>query len=302
LDPPSDFAIFFIQDGEQLRDKRSDIERYREVEMRETAAMFARWASFAAIVLAILTIGAGFASQKNLADGKTAEADKRTKEAIANEPRALAALAANALSAHVPADALQLALASWPRNVRDLHPQQARAGTVMSDSLSTERIPLRALHHDAAVIDKLEIPDGRLLSWSGDNTLKLWDVKTGDQIGPAMRHDGVDGALVMPDGRLMSWSHDGTLMLWDAQTGRQIGPAMRHEGEGPVHGALVMPDLLSWSGSWRIGTLMLWDAKTGRQTGPAMRHEGAVLGALVMPDGRLLSWSTGGTLKLWDLR
>ena len=137
----------------------------------------------------------------------------------------------------------------------------------MSDSLSTERIPLRALHHDAAVIDKLEIPDGRLLSWSGDNTLKLWDVKTGDQIGPAMRHDGVDGALVMPDGRLMSWSHDGTLMLWDAQTGRQIGPAMRH---GDIFNIV--------------------------------RGVNFVGGALVMPDGRLLSWSTGGTLKLWDLR
>jgi WD40 repeat protein len=30
----------------------------------------------------------------------------------------------------------------------------------------------------------------RILSWSSDQTLRLWDVATGQQIGPAMKHDG----------------------------------------------------------------------------------------------------------------
>jgi hypothetical protein len=38
----------------------------------------------------------------------------------------------------------------------------------------------------------------RILSWSADNTLRLWDVATGQQIGPAMKHDGsvVGGVLI----------------------------------------------------------------------------------------------------------
>jgi hypothetical protein len=58
--------------------------------------------------------------------------------------------------------------------------------------------------------------DGRLLSWSKDETLRQWDAQTGTQIGPAMRHDDlVRGALVISDGRLLSWSDD-TLRQWDA--------------------------------------------------------------------------------------
>ena len=29
----------------------------------------------------------------------------------------------------------------------------------------------------------------RILSWSDDKTLRLWDAATGQQIGPAMKHD-----------------------------------------------------------------------------------------------------------------
>jgi WD40 repeat protein len=38
--------------------------------------------------------------------------------------------------------------------------------------------------------------EGRILSWSGDGTLRLWDAATGAQIGPPMKHDdSVSGAL-----------------------------------------------------------------------------------------------------------
>jgi WD40 repeat protein len=91
------------------------------------------------------------------------------------------------------------------------------------------------MRHDGAVIGALLIDGGRrILSWSWDKTLRLWDAATGAQIGPAMRHDEVVmGALLLDDGRrILSWSYDKTLRLWDAATGRQIGPAMRPRGRG----------------------------------------------------------------------
>src|SRR5258708_22646819 len=70
--------------------------------------------------------------------------------------------------------------------------------------------------------------ESRLLSWSGDKTVRLWEVATGRQIGPAMTHEGsVYGALLSRDeSRLLSWSWDNTVRLWDVATGRQIGPAV----------------------------------------------------------------------------
>jgi WD40 repeat protein len=73
------------------------------------------------------------------------------------------------------------------------------------------------MRHDGWVWGALVLPDGHLLSWSWDKTLRQWDAATGAQVGPAMHHEGaVTGALVLPDGHLLSWSQDKTLRRWDA--------------------------------------------------------------------------------------
>ena len=48
------------------------------------------------------------------------------------------------------------------------------------------------MQHDGPVTGAVaERDESRILSWSGDNTLRLWDAATGKQIGPSMQHDGV---------------------------------------------------------------------------------------------------------------
>jgi len=90
----------------------------------------------------------------------------------------------------------------------------------------------------------------RILSWSGDHTVRLWDVATGQTIGSAMKHDdAVYGAMLTKDEtRILSWSNDNTVRLWDVATGQQIGPAMKHDCW--VLGAVLTKDetrILSWS-------------------------------------------------------
>jgi WD40 repeat protein len=67
----------------------------------------------------------------------------------------------------------------------------------------------------------------RILTWSSDNTARLWDTSTGKQIGPSLMHDGyVEGAVFSKDEkRILTWSWDGTARIWDAFTGKQIGPS-----------------------------------------------------------------------------
>ena len=62
-------------------------------------------------------------------------------------------------------------------------------------------------------------PDGRVLSWSRDQTLRVWNLATGEG-HPLTGHEGsVDGALALADRRVLSWSQDGTLRVWDLTTG-----------------------------------------------------------------------------------
>jgi WD40 repeat protein len=114
-------------------------------------------------------------------------------------------------------------------------------------------------HDDFVFGARLSRDETRILSWSGDHTVRLWDVATGKQIGPSMIHnDWVNGALLNRDeSRILSWSRDKTVRLWDVATGRQIGPAMLHDKD--INGAVLNQDenrILSWSDDG----IRLWDA------------------------------------------
>ena len=43
--------------------------------------------------------------------------------------------------------------------------------------------------------------------------------------------DGVDGAKLLKDGRILSWSKDGTLRLWDGESGEPVGIMEGHTAE-----------------------------------------------------------------------
>ena len=81
------------------------------------------------------------------------------------------------------------------------------------------------MKHDAEVWSCVFSPDGQtLLSCSADNTLRLWDRKTGQEICRFSGHtDSVSSCAFSPDGQtLLSGSDDNTLRLWDRKTGQEI--------------------------------------------------------------------------------
>jgi WD40 repeat protein len=151
--------------------------------------------------------------------------------------------------------------------------------------------------HTDNINGALELSNEYLLSWSVDNTLRLWN-RYGKALQILEGHtDRVNGALELSNGRLLSWSHDSTLRLWDRE-GR-----VRHVMEGHtgrVGGGLELTDsrLLSRSAD---GTLRLWD-RQGKPLQVLEGHDKWIEGALELKDGRLLSWSDDTTLRLWDRR
>jgi WD40 repeat protein len=101
-----------------------------------------------------------------------------------------------------------------------------------------------------------------LVSGSGDNTIKLWNVETGQEIRTLNGHDSsVRSVNFSPDGKtLVSGSGDNTIKLWNVETGQEIRTLKGHDSY--VWSVNFSPDgktLVSGSGDrtiklWNLGT------------------------------------------------
>jgi len=73
-------------------------------------------------------------------------------------------------------------------------------------------------------------PDGRrLASYAGNQCAYLWDAKTGEQIGPLLRHAReIDTIAFSPDGTLLLSVANTVLQVWETATGTLASPPMQH--------------------------------------------------------------------------
>lgn len=88
--------------------------------------------------------------------------------------------------------------------------------------------PPQPLIVTSGVVDVAVSPDqGTLLTVTdGGGGGRLWDLKTGKQLGPTLAmpaHTAVHHAAFSPDGRVALTSDSGKIQLWDARSGAPIG-------------------------------------------------------------------------------
>ncbi|MBZ0283876.1 MAG: TIR domain-containing protein, partial [Anaerolineae bacterium] len=77
--------------------------------------------------------------------------------------------------------------------------------------------------HTDSVSGVAVLGDGRALSASYDQTLRLWNLKTGESLRVFEGHtDSVNAVAVLGDGRALSASGDNTLRLWDVESGESL--------------------------------------------------------------------------------
>ena len=136
----------------------------------------------------------------------------------------------------------------------------------------------------------------------GDATARLFDIGTGRQRFPPLRHRGrIWVAEFTRDGRrLVTASVDRTAQIWDARTGLPLGPPLRHDGAVLV--ARFSPDgtLVATGGEDRM--VRLWDAQTGRQLAAPLWHHQRVWILAFSADGRrLLTAADSDEARVWDV-
>ncbi|HEX2691618.1 MAG TPA: AAA family ATPase, partial [Kofleriaceae bacterium] len=157
--------------------------------------------------------------------------------------------------------------------------------------------------HSRSVLGCAVTPDGRrVVSGSGDKTLKVWDLASGRALATLQGHlASVRGYAVTSDGlRVVSASEDKTLKVWDLASGRALATLEGHAAG--VLGCAVTPDGLRVVSASYDHTLKVWDLASGRALATLEGHAAGVLGCAVTPDGLLVvSASYDNTLNVWDL-
>ncbi len=154
-------------------------------------------------------------------------------------------------------------------------------------------------------------PDGQTaLSGSGDGTLILWNVETGEVIRRFEGHTGgVNSVAFSPDGQTaLSGSDDATLILWDISTALNTSVAKgeeirRFKGHtGGVNAIAFSPDGQTALSGSDDSALILWNVATGEEIRRIEGHTGEVEDLAFTPDGSAaLSTANDQTLRLWNL-
>ncbi len=147
-------------------------------------------------------------------------------------------------------------------------------------------------------------PDGTQIASAGwDNTVRLWDITTGEQIGIIQGDDQFNAIAWSPDGTTIAAATWGSpIMLFDSGTTRRTGELIGHENS--VQYLRFSPDgtRLASADSGDRSTIHLWDAATGEERVAFVAHEGELGNITWSPDStRLLSAGLGDSVaRVWD--
>jgi hypothetical protein len=144
-------------------------------------------------------------------------------------------------------------------------------------------------------------PEGdRLASASGDRTVKIWDVRTGQELFTFRGHTRwIQSMAFSPDGRrLASADQSGWVKVWDAATGQEY---LTLDYASEVFSVAFSPDGTRLASTGADPTVKVWDAVTGWLIHSLKGHTNVVMGMAFSPDGtRLASASFDTTVKVWD--
>lgn len=146
-------------------------------------------------------------------------------------------------------------------------------------------------------------PDGSRLASGVGNSIKIWNVATGEETQTLQGHRNiVTSVFYHPDtSKLISGSYDQTIKIWDLQSGEEIQTFRGHSRS--VKAISLSPDGLKLASGSEDNTVRIWDVKTGKELHTFRGHTNGVVSVSFSPDGeKIASGSEDYSVKIWDLK
>lgn len=156
--------------------------------------------------------------------------------------------------------------------------------------------------HEIGVHSVAFSPDGKFLLTAGPETVKLWDVATGDLLRKLPDTPTHFSVAFSPDGKMfVTAESDGNLHVWDSKTMEMLARWSGHKDS--IFMVAFSPDsqyIITASGD---DTARIWDARTKTELATLRGHSGGVHGAAFGPDGKfVITAGADKTVRLWDVR
>ncbi len=175
--------------------------------------------------------------------------------------------------------------------LRPLRPSLEPPGTALLRTL---------VGHSSGVSRVALSKDGRRAVSTFENTLKVWNVDTG-QLRTLAGHSSevTDVALSLDGRRAVSVSADANIKVWDIDSGHELRTLSHHPGR-------VRRVALSADGHRAVSTLdntiKVWDIENGSILHTLAHRSSWIHDVALSPDGRrAVSVSTDGTFMVWDV-